>query len=144
MSEPTTITLGTLTLPPGLRWDDEYASWSPVAQSTSYGLTGALLVQEAAKQAGRPLTLVGGRKYCWITRADLDALVAVLYTPNATHTLTLRDGRRFTVTPRHDGDGPLSASPVPVVNDIGPSDPKPTTKYYIDALRFWILAELEP
>lgn len=78
MSDPTAITLGAMTLPAGLRWDDEYASWSPVAQSTSYGLTGALLVQEAAKQAGRPLTLTGGRQYCWIARADLDTLVAAM------------------------------------------------------------------
>ena len=42
------ITLGGLALPRGLRWTDELA-WSPVAQSTEYGLTGALIVQEATK-----------------------------------------------------------------------------------------------
>lgn len=143
MSEPTTATLGTLALPAGLRWDDEFA-WSPVAiGSKTWSLTGAVLIQEGIKQNGRPITLVGGRRYCWITRAELITLQTLLNTPTGGLTLTLHDGRRFTVTPNHDGEGPLSASPVPVVNDIGPADPKPTTNYYIDALRFWILDELE-
>ena len=44
------ITLDTITLPQGLRWADEFA-WSPLAQATSYSLTGALL------DAGEEMTI---------------------------------------------------------------------------------------
>ena len=48
----------TLTLPDDLLWSDEYA-WTPTVASTSYLITGALLIQWATRQAGRPITLVG-------------------------------------------------------------------------------------
>lgn len=138
------ITLSTtgapLVLPQGLRWTDEYA-WSAVAQSTEYGLTGALLIQEGTRTAGRPLTLVGGANWAWITRADLDTL-RVLLESTDTRTLTLHDGRRFSVIPARDSDGPLAASPVPIVRDSGPADPTAATKYVLESVRFLILEEL--
>lgn len=42
----------TIELPPDLHWRDEF-SWTPVEQSTEYSLTGALIVQSGARQAGR-------------------------------------------------------------------------------------------
>jgi hypothetical protein len=138
------ITLSTtgdlFVLPQGLRWTDEFG-WSAVAQSTEYGLTGALLIQEAARTSGRPLTLTGGKNWAWITRDDLDTLRALLESTDA-RTLTLHDERRFSVTPKRDGDGPLSASPVPIVRDSGPADPSSTTKYVLESVRFLILEEL--
>lgn len=47
--------------------------WSPVAQVTEHTLTGALLVEEHTRQAGRPITLEGN----WLTRAQVEALVAL-------------------------------------------------------------------
>ena len=47
-----------LPLPDDLLWADEHA-WSPAVASTSYLITGALLIQSATRQAGRPITLVG-------------------------------------------------------------------------------------
>lgn len=46
-------------LPDDLLWVDEHA-WTPGVASVSYLLTGALLVESAIRQAGRPITLVGG------------------------------------------------------------------------------------
>lgn len=135
------IVLGSLTLPAGLRWSDEYA-WSPVVQATTYSLAGALVTEEAQRLAGRPLTLEGGRTWAWMTRAQLETLRQALTTAGATWTLTLHDGRAFVVMARHEGDGPLSAAPVPIVRDSGPADPGDTTLYYIDAIRLIILSEL--
>ena len=45
-----------LPLPDDLLWSDEHA-WSPAVASTSYLITGALLIQSATRQAGRPITL---------------------------------------------------------------------------------------
>lgn len=43
-------------LPEDLEWADEYTAWK-VGQVIRPSLTGALIVQEAAMQAGRPVTL---------------------------------------------------------------------------------------
>lgn len=123
----------------GFVWADEH-SWTPVAQSTEYSLTGALIVESARKQAGRPITLKGGIRFVWVTRSQLLALDAALKADGARFILTLHDGRRWSVIPRHDGDGPIVAAPVPAVLDSGPADPTSNTKYYIDNLRFWALS----
>ncbi len=50
------ITLAGVELPDDLDWSDEYTAWK-VGQVIRPSLTGALIVQEAAMQAGRPVTL---------------------------------------------------------------------------------------
>jgi len=101
------ITLGAVTLPGDLRWADEFA-WSPLVQSSEYSLTGALIVQEAVKLAGRPITLEAQRD-TWVTRATVLAVQALAETPGWSGTLTLHDGRTFTVGFRDDR---ISAEPV--------------------------------
>jgi hypothetical protein len=56
---PNTLTVGgtTVTLPEDTQWVNEFA-WSPVAQRTAYSITGALIVDAAAKVAGRQMTIV--------------------------------------------------------------------------------------
>lgn len=138
-----TIRLDTFALPVtanGLRWSDEF-NWTPIAQSIEYGLTGAPLIQESTRLAGRPLTLTGGRSWAWINRSDLIALQALL-DATAQRTLTLHDGRQIPVIPRRDGDGPLTVAPVPVVGDSGPADPTDATHYYIDQIRFLIVGAI--
>ena len=60
------LTLDGVELPEDLEWADEYTAWK-VGQVVRYSLTGALIVQEAALQAGRPVTLqsleLGGGDY---------------------------------------------------------------------------------
>jgi len=139
------ITLDALVLPSGLIWSDEHA-WSPVAQSTDYTLSGALLVEEAAKLKGRPITLVGakdGNDYtAWVMRAQayrgyssLADLRAALLVAGAQYTLTLHDGRTFTAAPRHDGDGPISVEPLPVYKSLAPADPQSGSLYAVNAIR---------
>lgn len=132
------ITLDSFAFPSscnGLRWSDELA-WSAVAQSTDYGLTGALLVQEGTRSTGRPLTLSGGRERAWISRSDLLALHAMLES-TAQRVLTLHDGRQIPVIPRRDGDGPLKADSLREV-----ADPDAGERYFIDQLRFWIVGDI--
>jgi hypothetical protein len=121
-----TITLGTVTLPPDLRWRDEFA-WTPVQRTAEYGLTGALIVQESVKQAGRPITLEAkseAKGYVWLNRATLLALKTLAETAGWSGTLTLADGRAFTVAFRDDG---LTAEPVIHLAHTGPLDALPYT-----------------
>jgi len=129
------ITLGAITLPDGLTWEDEFA-WSPVEQSSEYSLTGALIVQEATKLAGRPITLTGqsdGQNYTvWISRTNLLALQAALNVAGASWTLTLHDARTFTVMAAPD---PLDAQPLPVYRSFGPANPDGDHWYVLRALK---------
>jgi hypothetical protein len=93
-----------LLLPDDLLWSDEHA-WTPAVASTSYLITGALLIQSATRQAGRPITLVGAPDMAWVTRATVDQLRAWAASPvsdiTGHFTLTFTDGRAFTVAFRH-------------------------------------------
>lgn len=133
------ITLGSFALPDGLVWTDEL-DWQPVSQTLDYSVDGALVVEVwPDRQAGRPITLEGGRSgrtsWAWMTRAEVIALKAALDDPAAEFTLTLHDGRTFTVIPRRDGEGPLSATALPVVGDRGPANPGNDHEYVIEAVR---------
>ena len=129
------ITLDAFTLPDGLRWIDEFA-WSPTAQQTGYLVAGTLLVEESVKQAGRPITLVGGQAWAWMQRSEVEALHAALTAADASFTLTLHDGRQFNVVPDHSGEGPLSTRPLPIVRDSGPANPASSSWYVIERIRF--------
>ena len=103
-----------LLLPDDLLWSDEHA-WTPVVTSLSYLITGALLVQSATRQAGRPITLVGPVDMAWVTRATLETLrswaAVALSDTTGLFALTLADGRIFTVAFRH-ADTPIESEPV--------------------------------
>lgn len=79
----------TVTLPDALNWVDEY-SWSPVVQAKTYTTTGALLIEEATRQAGRPITLEGEADRTWCTRALVEQLRAWAASPGTVLSLTLR------------------------------------------------------
>lgn len=103
-----------LPLPDDLLWADEHA-WSPAVASVSYLLTGALLVQSATRQAGRPITLVGPSDMAWVTRGAVATLhtwaAAPLGAASGRFELMLRDARVFTVAFRH-ADTAIDAEPV--------------------------------
>lgn len=76
-----TASIAGIELPYDIQWVDEYTAWR-VGQIIRPTLTGALVVQESALQAGRPITLRGfddgGMRYVApITLATLDALRAL-------------------------------------------------------------------
>lgn len=129
------ITLGTYGLPDGLVWEDELA-WSPLVQSSDYGLDGALILEESTRQAGRPITLRGSLELAWMDRESLLALKAALEAEAAELTLTLHDKTTHLVTGRHDGNaGPIEAYPVPVLKEYGYADPDKDTLYWISRVR---------
>ena len=128
------ITLNGLALPSGLRWSDEFA-WSPLQTVRDYSLTGALILQTAERQAGRPITLLGGERWAWMTRANLLTLQALLDTYAASLTLILHDARSFAVAPVYDDAGPLYATPKTRVLDSGLANPGPDEWYVIHHLK---------
>ncbi len=103
-----------LVLPDDLLWSDEH-SWSPTVASVSYLITGALLVQTATRQAGRPITLEAPPDMAWVRRSTVEQLRAWAAEPLSENSgrfrLTLLDGRTFTVAFRHS-ETALEAEPV--------------------------------
>ena len=103
-----------LTLPDDLIWQDEY-NWAPTVSNVSYTITGAMIVQSAAKQTGRFISLVGPADMAWVTRATVETLHAwasvTLSDTDGRYQLNLSDSRQLTVAFRHD-DTPVEAEPV--------------------------------
>lgn len=125
------IYLNNIKLPDGLRFSDEF-TWSPLTQATEYSLTGALIVHQGEKQAGRPITLEGGKDFAWLTRTEVAALKTLL-DAGEEMTLTLHDARTFTVLPA--GDEPLTVTALPIVKDSGPANPSSEAIYFIENLK---------
>ena len=63
----------TLNLPNDLFWEDEF-SWSPTVSEHSYALDGTLIVEQATKRAGRPISLLAPPNMAWVSRATLEKL----------------------------------------------------------------------
>ena len=100
-------TLDTITLPDEAIWLNE-ASWSAVAQSTSYTLSGSLVVEQGVKLAGRPMRLGGDN--CWARWSLVKQLLETTHEADKEMTLTLEDGRRFTVIWNHDDGDPVEVT----------------------------------
>ena len=122
-------TAASLTLPDALNWVDEFA-WSPVQQSKAYTTTGALLIEEGTRQAGRPITLEGKVDATWATRADLALLHTWAATPGLQLTLRLR-GVDHAVAFDHE-KGALQGVPVMFYADAAVAD----ADWYVPTLRF--------
>lgn len=104
--------LESLTLSHDLLWTDEHA-WSPVVQEAEYTLTGALLIETATRQAGRPITLEPpDDSMAWHMRSIVDTLRAWAAEPGQQFLLTLDDGRSFTVIFRHQDAPAIESTPV--------------------------------
>lgn len=90
-------------------WTDEFTG-SPVAQSAEVDINGGLVVEYVgANKDGRAVTLDIG----WITKATLDALVAMRDAETQSlMTLTLPDGRTMDVLWRHHDAEPIEVEPV--------------------------------
>lgn len=78
-----------------MRWVDEFA-WAAVAQSAPVrSLSGAIIVQQGLKLAGRPITLSGD--WVWHKRQDLLTLREWTDEPELQMSLSHYDGRQFNV-----------------------------------------------
>ena len=115
-------TLGSIAVPRGMVWVDEF-DWVPVERAVAYSLAGALLVDVAPRLAGRPITLAGEVDAGWLGRSVVAQLYALASATDATYTLTLADGRAFTVM--FAPDSPFEAKPVG-----RPELPTATNPYY--------------
>ncbi|MDH1276153.1 hypothetical protein N5B92_00645 [Acinetobacter johnsonii] len=102
----------TIQLEDGFFWSDE--NWSEIEQNQEYAISGALIIQEGRKQAGRPITLQPANKSKgWIKLSDLNEL---RLWQNLQEQFTLQfewphDQRVFNVIWNHK-DGALESSTV--------------------------------
>ena len=63
----------TIQIEDGFFWSDE--NWAVIEQNQEYAISGALIIQEGRKQAGRPITLQPSNKTKgWIKLSDLNTL----------------------------------------------------------------------
>ncbi len=113
-------TLAGITLPDDLIWQDEF-DWLPVEQGMTRTLGGKQVLQHRPLIKGRPITLVGGERFGWITRDSLSQLYNLAATVNDL-TLLLNDGRSFSVQFRYN-DTPIQAEPlqpsrIPELTDV--------------------------
>jgi len=122
-----------LELPQDLLWTNEY-QWSPVIQSTERSITGALLVDAAARISGRLITLAGREDSAWILRSGLDTLRAWMALPGEQFVLT-HNGVARTVIFDH-GTGEVSGALRQVEPVIDFSDPEPSDYYCSLELNF--------
>ncbi|SEQ84546.1 hypothetical protein [Giesbergeria anulus] len=99
----------TLDISDRLDWTDEF-EWSPVHQASAYSTTGALLIDVAVKQSGRPITLVGTDTKAWIERTDCITLQTWAALPGAEFVLTLRGITRNVIFDHAKGG--FSARPI--------------------------------
>jgi len=146
------ITLGSLQLPDGLVWDNEF-DWTAPTTSITYSLTGSLIVHTANKLTGQPISLKGDVNFTWVTRAQLIAIKATLDAcPSTGLMLTLHDSRTFTVVPMplssrnelvnsssSSTAGALTAIPIPVVLNSPLANPTDDSLYVLQELRLVII-----
>lgn len=84
----------------GLQWSDEF-TYSPVAMTAEYSTDGSLMIDQAVRKAGRPITLVMPSAAAWATtRAQVEVLQAWASRTGEVLTLNLR-GRSFSVMFNH-------------------------------------------
>ncbi len=98
--------LGTLVLPDSLEWAEEHATHG-VAQSTARTLGGAHVVFPRSLSKGRDITLEARDRVCWLTQADVDAILAMATQAGSTFAL-IWEGQTFTVMFRHE-ESPAAA-----------------------------------
>lgn len=97
--------IDTLTVP-DMPWINEY-SWHSRAANAQYASSGALIVEVAQRQVGRPIVLQDDM----LTRATVNALVAHAEATPGEFGIKLGDGREFTVM-WDFAAGPISAEPL--------------------------------
>jgi hypothetical protein len=96
MSTTLTYDGATATLPDDMIWSDEY-NWHPVVQSSEFTTTGALLIESAVKQAGRPISLNNTEDQGWVTKVACDQIKEWASLPGIVLTLVYRGVTRSVV-----------------------------------------------
>lgn len=113
-----------ITLSNDFLWEDEH-KWVAPSAKEEYSLSGALIIQVAARLAGRPITLkYPDESMAWVTRSDLASLRQWAAVPDKRFRLVLEypsDTREFLVMFRHSTD-PIEAEPVKGFPEHSPDD----------------------
>ena len=99
---------------PDMPWINEYSYSSRVA-NTQYAGSGALLVEVAKKQAGRPIVLADDM----LTRAVVNELVTHSEATPGSFNITLADARTFTVMWDYSA-APITATPL--MDEVDPDN----------------------
>lgn len=118
-------------LPDDLLWEDEF-SWSPTASEHNYALDGTLIVEQATKRAGRPISLVAPPNMAWIKRSEIEMLHQWSSLKDTTFKLVFEyasDKREFNVIFDNSSEA-MSGSPVKGY----PSHEK--TDWFVSGLKF--------
>ena len=126
------ITLDDLTLPDDLYWQDEF-DWSPVSQSITPTITGALIVEENVFYEGREITLVSGDTFGWAPHSLVSQLRSKESQINPVMTLGI-NGETRTVIWRRD---PIAVEVKPLIQMVDPDD----HDFYLLTLRFTEMSE---
>jgi len=103
------LTLDGIAIEHDFVWIDEF-DFTPIQQSETRTLTGALVFESAVKQKGRPITIAEGDKPARAIKATVDDLYALL-AQNKVMTLVLPDGRTFQTRFKNDDGKPVDAKP---------------------------------
>jgi hypothetical protein len=115
----------TINLPNDMLWTDEM-KWSALTAVNTYTVTGALIIQQALRLSGRPITLsYPDSEMAWVTRTTVQALLALAAIPARKFSLVLEypaDTRSFVVMFKQDGI-PIEAEPVKGFQSHDPEDP---------------------
>jgi len=117
----------TVVLPDALRWADEY-DWNPIEQTKTYTTTGALVLDQGTRQAGRPITLQGDEASTWMLRSACDQVMAWKEIAGVELSLVLRGVER-TVVFDHERGG-FEARPLIEFSDVDATD------WYVPTFRF--------
>lgn len=128
MSPVPDITLGSLTLPGDMHWVDEFTGWA-IGQDVQVSSTGAQIVQEAARQAGRPITLTttneGSNAYAaTVTYGQVESLRQMALA-GGTYELVMPAwpvGATRSFTVRFDQSNPIEANPIIRIVPAAPDD----------------------
>lgn len=87
------ITLNGISLPTALWWDE--FNYSAIKQSKTETPSGHVILQRGAMLEGRPIELTGSATTTWLTRSELQSIVALFNDPEPL-TLSYR-GTTYTV-----------------------------------------------
>jgi len=103
------ITLDGIAIVYDFVWVDEF-DFTPIQQSETRTLTGALVFESAVKLKGRPITIAEGDKPARALKAVVDDVYALL-AQNKVMTLVLPDARTFQTRFKNDGGNPIESKP---------------------------------
>jgi hypothetical protein len=116
------ITLGDIDLDQDMEWPDQFTAWR-IGQDIQTSVEGALIVHEAARQAGRPITLKSGSRngargteYWGVVNFEVLEALHESVNEGGTYTLTIpKDGGTHEFVVMWDQSDPLTAEPADIV-----------------------------